>query len=327
MQLRFGGAHVGALLDKLRRQAYRQIRRQPQRGEAETISPAVVRKTTDQRQQYVVLLFQLLLQRRQRRLRGRHFRLLRQHVGARGGADIELIVDDAELIGFCLDDVERRVDLSAQRSLLDGGRHDVRGQCQISRFELEALIFGLRLRRLDLPPLTAEYVGRIGDVYRSLVQIEDRRIARPAECRRRELLPLRRRVGIGHWQELAALDVKILLCLPQRRLGRLKARIGLQGFGDQTVELLGVKHRPPLTGNIAARCRTFARPRRRHRSRPSLPDGLPACSQRPVAPAAPRNRGRPHRPRAPATTRPQPQTEASTRRDLRAPTHPSRQLN
>ena len=95
MQLRLRRAHVGALLDELRRQAQRQIGRQPQRRQRQMIVARIVGEAADQRQQHVALLLELLLQRRQRRLRVRHFRLLGQHVGARRGAGIELIVHDA----------------------------------------------------------------------------------------------------------------------------------------------------------------------------------------------------------------------------------------
>ena len=151
----------------------------------------------DQRQQHVVLLLELLLQRRQRRLRRRHLGFLRQHVGAGGGADIELIAHDDELVGFGLDDLLRRLDLAAQRGFLDSGRHHVRGQRQIGRLEFEALIFGKRGIGLDLPPLAAEHVGRIGDIHGGLVEIEDVRRAGQAEFRRRELLARGGGVGVN----------------------------------------------------------------------------------------------------------------------------------
>ena len=158
------------------------------RRERQMVVPRLIREVADQRQQDMMLLFQLLLQRRQRRFRGRHLGFLRQHVGAVGGAGLELVAHDHKLVAFRLDDLLRRLDLAAQRSLLDGGRHDVRGQRQICRFKLEALILGERGVRLDLPPLAAENVGRIGDIHRGLIQGKDLRRTGLAEFRRRELL-------------------------------------------------------------------------------------------------------------------------------------------
>jgi hypothetical protein len=57
-----------------------------------------VGETPGQCQQHVVLLLQLLLQRRQGRLRGRDLGLLGQHVGAGGGTDIELVLHHGELV-------------------------------------------------------------------------------------------------------------------------------------------------------------------------------------------------------------------------------------
>ena len=47
------------------------------------------------------------------------------------------------------------------------------GQRQIGRLELEALIIGQRRGGLDLPPLAAEHIGRVGDVHSGLVEIEN----------------------------------------------------------------------------------------------------------------------------------------------------------
>ncbi len=207
----------------------------------------------------MMLLLELLLQRRQSRLGGRDFGLLGQHVGPRRGADLELIFDDDKLIAFDLDDVAGRFDLAAQRRFLDGGRHYVRGQRQIGRFQFEAFVVGLRRRRFDLPALAAEYVRRIGDVDAGLVQIEQLRRPAAAERRRRELLALGRRLSIRLRQQLAGLGVEIFLGLPQRRLRSLQIRIGLQRLGDQTVEFPGMEHLPPLAGDIAAGGETLCR--------------------------------------------------------------------
>ena len=200
----------------------------------------------------MVLLLQLLLQRRQRRLRRRHLRFLGQHVGAVGGADFELIAHDFELVGFRLDDFLRRLDLAAQRSFLDRRRHHVGGERQVGRFELEALILGKRRVGLDLSPLAAEHVGRIGDVHGGLVEVENGRRAGQAEFRRRELLTGDGAGGVDTRQQFAGGGVEVLLRLPQRRLRGLKVRIGTQRFGDQRVDLLRMEHLPPLGRNVAA---------------------------------------------------------------------------
>ena len=49
MQLRFGRFYVRTLLDQFRRQADRQILRQPQRGELELLGRLLARKAADQR--------------------------------------------------------------------------------------------------------------------------------------------------------------------------------------------------------------------------------------------------------------------------------------
>ena len=123
------------------------------------LAPRLVRKVADQSKQHMMLLLELLFQRRQRGLRGRDFRFLRQHVGAVGGAGLELIAHDVELVALGLDDLLGRLDLPAQRRFLDRRRYDIRGQRQIGRFKLEALIFGERRVRLDLPPLPPNTSG------------------------------------------------------------------------------------------------------------------------------------------------------------------------
>ncbi len=85
-----GGAHVGPLLDELRRQAHRQLLRQLKLGELEALAAILVRRAADQAHQLVALLGELLLQRRQGGEGLGQRRFLRQHVGARGAAQVEL---------------------------------------------------------------------------------------------------------------------------------------------------------------------------------------------------------------------------------------------
>ena len=77
MQLLFSRAHVGTLLDQLRRQADRQIGGQVQIGKPEHLARAFARIAAGKRRHQVALLRQRLAQRRQRRLGLRQRRLLR----------------------------------------------------------------------------------------------------------------------------------------------------------------------------------------------------------------------------------------------------------
>ena len=91
MQLRLGGAHVGPLLHKLRRQADGQILRQVHAVELERLGDFVRGKLTGERGELVARLRQLLLQRRQRCAGLRQLRFLRQHVGLRCTAEVEAL--------------------------------------------------------------------------------------------------------------------------------------------------------------------------------------------------------------------------------------------
>ena len=102
VQLRLRGAHVGALLDELRRQAQRQIGRQPQRRQREVI--VAVHRWGSGRSAPAArgAAARAASAAAAGRLRGRHFGLLGEHVGARRGADIELMLHDLELIDLRL---------------------------------------------------------------------------------------------------------------------------------------------------------------------------------------------------------------------------------
>ena len=131
-------------------------------------------KLAGERGELIARLRQLLLQRRQRRAGLRKLRLLGQHVGLRGAAQREALPHQVQLLRLVLDDVLRRGDLAAQRGLLHRGNHHVRGQREIGRLELEALILRLRRERFDLPPRAAEHVRRVRDVQRRRDQAERR---------------------------------------------------------------------------------------------------------------------------------------------------------
>ena len=104
LQVGFGGPHVRTLLDQLRRQADRQIARQPQCGEHELLRQSIARKAAAQRRQQVALLRQLLLQRRQGLLHLRQRRLLRHDIGLGDLAKLALTPQQPEHVGLDLDD-------------------------------------------------------------------------------------------------------------------------------------------------------------------------------------------------------------------------------
>ena len=71
----------------------------------------------------------------------------------------------AELCGFRIRDRTKTTgDLeTAPMGFLDGSRHDVGRERQISGFELEALCLGQRLLRFDRPTIGTEQVERVAD--------------------------------------------------------------------------------------------------------------------------------------------------------------------
>ena len=250
MQLRLGGAHVGPLLDQLRGQAQRQVLRQFQLGEIEALAAILVRRAADQAHQLVALLGELLLQRRQRRAGLGQRRFLGQHVGARGAAQVELAAHHAERVLEDADDVLGGVDLRLQRGEVDRRDHDVGGERQIRRLELEALHLGQRLLRFDLAAHAAEHVGRVGDVERGRGDaVHDGRTRLALRRQRGELL-LALAVGRKRREQRALLGIKVLARLAERCLRGVDVGIGLQGFLDQRVELRRVEERPPFAGDV-----------------------------------------------------------------------------
>ena len=170
-------AYVGPLFDQGRGQAERQLLGQVEVGEVDVLAPVLVRQAADQCHQLVALLRKLALQRRQGAARLFQRRLLRQHLDARRAAQVELASHQAEQVGRDPDRLFGGGDLRLQRREIDGGGHDVRGQGQIGRLELEALILYLSSLRFDRPPHAAEDVEGIGDAERGGTYRIDRRRA------------------------------------------------------------------------------------------------------------------------------------------------------
>ena len=200
MQVLLSRAHVRTLLNQFRRQAERQIPRQVQPGEIEFLGQITIGKAAGESDQQVALLRQLLLQRRQRLLDLRQRGLLRHHVGFGNLAGGELGPEQTKEIGRELDDGFRRVDLAPQRSFLHGGEDEVRRQGQVGRFQREALVVGLGLQRLDVPPRAAEYVRRVGHQHLAGKQVENGRKPELAGVvdgtADRGLLPRRRKAAV-----------------------------------------------------------------------------------------------------------------------------------
>ena len=87
---------------------------------------------------------------------------LRDHVRGGNLAQGELAFQQFERMALDLYEFPGRIDLPAQGRLLYGRGDHIRGQRQVSGFELEALVVGLRFERLDLPSRAAKHIERIG---------------------------------------------------------------------------------------------------------------------------------------------------------------------
>ncbi len=293
----------GRCSHQLRRQADRQVARQPQRRELELLDRLVARKTAAQRRQQVALLRQLLLQRRQGLLDLGQRRLLRHHVGLGDLAELALAPQQPEHVGLDLDDASRRRDLAAQRGLLHGRAGQVGRQGQIGRLELEALGIRLRRQRLDRAPGAAEHVGRIGHVQLPGEEIERRRVRgtasdgvadrqaaagspRNSHRRRETTRPVGRRRS-----RLATRSAACAAC---------RSGLAASALLDQAVERLGMEQRPPLPRQIEIAHEALGLRRPACRPTRCAARAAPACSRSRRGPAAGRNRGRPRSPPAAA---------------------------
>ena len=92
----------------------------------------------------------------------------------RNAAQGQLFLEDLEAVASAVHDRLIRLDLAAQRGLLDGRRHDIGGQRQIGRLQVVALGVRERLRRLDLPPIPTPHVQHIGHADLGGLQCEQR---------------------------------------------------------------------------------------------------------------------------------------------------------
>ncbi len=256
MQLLFGGAYIGALLNQLRGQAHRQLGRQLEVVQPECSTRPFARKGTRQRGEQVVLLCERLAQRRQSCFGLREGGFLQRQIVAIGIAGIELPLQDVEHLGVEFDDLIGGVDLGAQRRLGDSRAGNARRQCQIGRLDLKALIVGQRLQRLDLPAVEAPDVKRVRDHRLRGEQIEGLR-RRAGRKRRRERrgrsLPRRIEIDLHQREEFALLRIDRFLRRTQRCDGRLQIGIVVDRLHHQRIEPRRAKQSPPFLRNVATR--------------------------------------------------------------------------
>jgi hypothetical protein len=164
-------------------------------------------------------------------------RLLLQHLHLADAAELETLLHQAQRLVVGADDVVGDVDLRLQRRLVDRGGDDVGGQRQDGGFHLVALILGLGVQLLDLPPDAAERVQCIGDVHRAGDQPEGRGAAAQAERGERGLLPLRLHAGAELREQGALPGPDVLQRLPQGGLGGGDGGIAGQRLPHQSGDL------------------------------------------------------------------------------------------
>src|SRR5580698_5871676 len=121
------------------RQADRQVVRQSQSAEFESLPQPFARQAAAQRDEEIALLRKLLLQWRQGLFDLRQRGLLSDNIGLGDVAQLVLLLQQRKNVGLDLDDAVRGGNLAAQRSLLHGRAGEVRRQCQVCRLEREAL--------------------------------------------------------------------------------------------------------------------------------------------------------------------------------------------
>src|SRR6266581_5195 len=243
----FSRADVGPLAHEIRGQADRKVLRQLERREIELGQARHARKLADEHRKPIACLRERFLERRQVRARLRKLRALREHVRARNGAELELLLDQLQLALLRIDDIARRTDLLAQRRLAERGGRDVPRQRKVGGLDLETLEVYARLQRLELAPRATRDVDGIGHVDRSVVQVEGADGAgRIAEGRAGNTLASPRQARVDARVEHRVLGVQVLLGLAERGLRRGETRMAAERGTHQPVELGRTEERPPF---------------------------------------------------------------------------------
>ncbi len=192
---------------------------------------------------------ELLFERRQGGAGLSELRLLREHRGLGNRPQFELPFHQRQLFALGRQHVVGGGDLGAKRGFLDGGGRQVRGQRQIGRLVLKALVIDLGGQAFELPPRGAEQVEGVGDVDRGIKQAE--LLARSAEGSAGDALAGGPQAGIDAGVEQgAARRPKILPRFAQGGLGCAERRVLLQPLFDQRIESGGAKQCPPLGSEL-----------------------------------------------------------------------------
>jgi hypothetical protein len=248
VQERFGSQDVGTLVHERGGHAHRDLLGQRDRLELEIGERRQTRKPSCEHSKLMSRLREIALERRQRGARLLELCALREHVGARHGAERELALDNGELAFLCRDDLDRRAHLRAQRCVANCRRRDVRGQREMRAFEQVSLVVDQRLKAFDLAPCAAEDVERVGDADVGVVEREQAAAEiRLAQRGAGDFLARHRCLCVdGRIEELSFARGEILVGLAQCGLRRGQRGAVGQRLAYQVIEGRRAEQRPPL---------------------------------------------------------------------------------
>ena len=251
MQLRLGGAHVGALLHQLRRQAHRNVSGQLEGIQFQHHGAGFGRCAPQVNGQLRFDARQRLPQGRQLRLRCRQLRLERQQVTLGTAAEAHLFLRHVDLLGEGRHDLLGGLDLRAQRGFLHRRRDHVRNQAEIGAFQLKALCLDLGGLVFERATCGAEQVHGPGHVHRGVVERERRPRGRGrSDCGRIGALTRDASARIDGRQHAAARGIEALFALAQGGLRRGHGRTVGQCPLHAAIQFRIVETRPPLRRHI-----------------------------------------------------------------------------
>ena len=248
VQQRFAGANVRALTRQGRGQRHGQLLGQLQGIELELRHAGFAGQLAGVDGELVARLGQGFFQPRQRRARLGDLGALAEHAGARDGARGELALNHGELLFLQTQDFAGGLQLRAQRRLPYRRGHDIGGQGQVGRLDLEALVVHAGRESFQGAPVAAEQIHRVTHVHAGREQVV-RGQARTGQRRVTFTFGVELR---AHRRVLEAASGRVqgFLRLAQCRLRRRHRGAVLQRRTDQPVQWLGVKDRPPLCGQV-----------------------------------------------------------------------------